>query len=68
MNTRPVLERIEDFAGLPASAYDEAAEQAVRQAAAIGRPLMDEATMRRWEQSLDRPILPRKRGPKPKSG
>ncbi|MDN5870153.1 MAG: hypothetical protein L0H73_05460 [Nitrococcus sp.] len=40
--------------------------QAVRQEAAIGRPLMDEATVRHWERTLDRPILPRKRGPEPK--
>lgn len=67
VTTRPLLERVENFTQFLSTDDDPIATTAVRQVSAIGRPLMETDRLRQLEQSLGVKILPRKRGPKPKT-
>jgi putative transposase len=62
----PVQERVPRFADLIESEADDLTFMAFRRAEAIGRPLAGEAFTRQLEERLGRPLLPQKRGRKPK--
>ncbi len=65
---RPLLDRIEDFAGLlDGAAEDEAAVMAIRRSRSTGRPVGAEAWIRALEARTERSLAPGRRGPKPRA-
>ena len=62
----PVLELYPDFAGLLAAGEEETMVQKLRRAESIGRPIGNDAFVKRLEQESGRSLQPAKRGPKPK--
>ena len=63
--TGPVLDRVGNMKALLASGEDEEKSMALRRAESIGRPLGNEAFMRKVERRTGRDARPAKRGPKP---
>jgi putative transposase len=64
----PLLERIPDIAAALSRAEEDRRHDALRRAELSGRPAGDRAFLARLEALTGRPLLPRKRGPKPKQG
>jgi putative transposase len=64
-DTRPVLERVPDFAALLASDKADELMIALRRSESIGRPLGDSTFLDRIETVLGRSPRPSKRGPQP---
>jgi putative transposase len=62
--TRPLLDRIGDFAAFLAEPGERAAAEALRAAESTGRPLGDEPFIRRLEYALGRNLAKRRPGPK----
>jgi putative transposase len=63
----PVLARVGPFADFLGQAFDEdAAFAPLRRAETTGRPIGSEGWIKRLERDHDRPLAPRKRGPKPR--
>ena len=65
-DTRPVLDRVPDFAALLASGEDQELSDALRRSETVGRPLGASAFLERVEAILGRDPTPQKRGPKPR--
>ena len=64
----PALERLGDFGAFLGEAFDEAfTYAALRQAETIGRPVGSQQWLEDMQQRTGMPILPGKRGPKPRS-
>jgi putative transposase len=63
----PIRARFPNFADLLALGPDQAAFGRLRQAESIGRPLGDDAFLKRIEKATGRVLRPGKRGPKPKT-
>lgn len=64
----PALERIGDFRSFLGEEFDEAfTYAALRKAESIGRPVGSRAWLADMEARSGKPLLPQKRGPKPKS-
>ncbi len=61
----PVIERCSPFAEFLAGAADSQAEQRLRAAEGVGRPLGDERFLAQIERLTERSLKPRRRGPKP---
>ena len=61
----PVLERYPSFAELIDAGPDPVADERLRRAETIGRPLGDDTFIARLEALTRRALKPRKRGPKP---
>ncbi len=65
-DTRPVLDRVPNFAALLASGEDQELSDALRRSESVGRPLGTSAFLERVEAILGRDPTPQKRGPKPR--
>lgn len=67
---KPVADRFPDISGLvapdPDAWGDADAQDRLRRAETIGRPVGDARFLKRIERKVGRPLAPRKRGPKPK--
>jgi putative transposase len=63
----PVLERFAPFRDFLDEPADPAALERLRAAESVGRPLGDEAFLKRLERAAKRTLRPRKRGPKPRA-
>ncbi|HEX3365617.1 transposase [Phenylobacterium sp.] len=63
----PLLDRIEDFAGLLAAAEDEAAVLAIRRSRSTGRPVGAADWIAALEAKTRRSLAPAKRGPRPRT-
>jgi putative transposase len=61
----PVLDRYPRFAGLLGEGPNPELFKRLRQAESVGRPLGDDAFLKRLERLTKRSLRPRKRGPKP---
>jgi len=60
----PILERVPDFADLIATDVDQTIADRLERAQTVGRPLGSPEWIAALEARLDRPLAPRKRGPK----
>ena len=67
VRTRPLLDRIGDFAAFLAEAEEPTASAALRSAETTGRPLGNEAFIRGLEQILGRKLARGRPGPAPKA-
>ena len=67
VTVQPLLDRIEDFAGLLETPDDAAAVAAIRRSRTTGRPVGAEDWIQALEQATRRPLAPAKRGPKPRA-
>jgi putative transposase len=67
--TRPVKSRYPTFADLISAEAEEEDEftQRLRKAESVGRPVGDTDFLKRLEAESNRPLTPRRRGPKPKT-
>jgi putative transposase len=68
VRVRPLLDMVDDWRAFIARAAAEDEMEAIRRHERTGRPLGDEAFVERLEESLGRPLRPRKPGPKPRHG
>lgn len=68
VTVKPVLERIADFKDFLQTEPDTETQARLVSGQSIGRPLMESAVLKTLERKLKRPILPRRRGPKPAAG
>ncbi len=68
VDVRPVLDRFPDFAALLEAGEDEEAVKRLRQSETTGRPLGSEKWLESMERQTGRALLPKKRGPRPKTG
>lgn len=64
----PLLDRYGDFAAFLGGDEDQQATRALRMAETTGRPVGSRDWLADLEQRSGRSLVPRKRGPKPKSG
>jgi len=67
VDVKPLLERVPSFTDFLDIVSDPALEARLRAGWRIGRPLMDENRLRELECQLNRPVMPRKRGRKPRA-
>ncbi|HUT22945.1 MAG TPA: hypothetical protein VM492_01240, partial [Sumerlaeia bacterium] len=63
-----LLEIAPDFAELLSEKLDAEIQEALRRHERTGRPLGSERFVERLGRRLDRPLLPGRRGPKPRGG
>ena len=66
VTVEPLLEMASDWRGLLRSPLSEEEIEELRRHERTGRPLGDNRFLGRLERKLDRPLKPKKRGPKPK--
>lgn len=64
--TAPVVSRFPDFAAVIADGEDEEMSRRLRRSESIGRPLGDEAFLKRLEAGSGRSLKPGRRGPRPR--
>lgn len=67
VTVKPLLDRIDDFAGLREAAEDEAAIRAIRLSRTTGRPAGAEDWIKALERDTGRTLAPARRGPKPRA-
>jgi putative transposase len=65
--TAPVLSRYPGFADLIAAGEEDEFTRRLRRAESVGRPVGDEAFLKRLEAESDRPLAPGRRGRKPRA-
>jgi putative transposase len=67
VTVKPLLDRVDDFAGFLQAAEDEVALRALQRSWSTSRPVGSDEWIRQLEQQTARVLAPARRGPKPKA-